>query len=501
MVKKQKVLLFIVCYNAEKFIQSVLRRIPTALFQSELYSVEILIIDDQSRDNTFDQAALFAEINADLKIKVLYNPVNQGYGGNQKIGYYYAIQNHFDAVVLLHGDGQYAPSLLPEMIAPIISGEADVVMGSRMVKKTDALKGGMPLYKWLGNQFLTTAQNFLLKSRLSEFHTGYRAYRVSALASIPFECNSNYYDFDSEILIQLLDNKYRFKDIAIPTFYGEEISYVNSVNYGLLILWATLLSRLVKLGIFYNPKFDYEKTNDYYSLKLGYPSSHQKALDLVSQGMTVLDVGSGPSEMVKELSNRGARPILVNLTVDDMAREFSYKTIEADINSLDFHCIDEKVDLVLLLDIIEHLRSPEAVLLNLREAVCFHRPQVIITTGNVAFLPLRLGLMLGFFNYGKKGILDLTHTRLFTFKSLRRSLQQSGYRIKKGYGIPVPFPLALGNTRLARLLVKLNSILISISKTLFAYQIMYVAEPLPTLDMLLSLAIQVGSLKEAAAKE
>lgn len=238
----KKVLIFIVCYNAEKSIESVLDRIPKDIWESKSFSTEILIIDDQSPDRTFHMAEEYRRRRPQWNLTVLYNPKNQGYGGNQKIGYWYAIKKGFDAVVLLHGDGQYAPEYLGQMIEPILGGEADVVFGSRMIHKLDALKGHMPMYKWIGNQILTFIQNRLMKSHLSEFHTGYRAYSVPALASVPFEHNSNYFDFDTDIIIQMLETQKRVKEIPVPTFYGDEISRVNGIKYGIRIIRSCLLS-------------------------------------------------------------------------------------------------------------------------------------------------------------------------------------------------------------------------------------------------------------------
>ena len=136
---------------------------------------------------------------------VLKNDLNQGYGGNQKIGYYYAIANHFDVVVLLHGDGQYAPEQLPILLKPFTRNQdkPDAVFGSRMLNRRQAIRGGMPYYKYVGNQVLTAAQNFLLGSNLSEFHTGYRLYSVEQLNKIPFDLNTNDFHFDTEIIVQL----------------------------------------------------------------------------------------------------------------------------------------------------------------------------------------------------------------------------------------------------------------------------------------------------------
>src|SRR3954468_7442677 len=145
----KNVLIFIVAYNAARTIEKVLSRIPASLHSS---AVEVLIIDDSSADNTFSHGLRFQNSRPPFKITVLRTPVNQGYGGNQKLGYRYAIDHGFDVVALVHGDGQYAPEKLPLLIEPLIKGEADAVFGSRMINKQDALKGGMPLYKWVGNQ-------------------------------------------------------------------------------------------------------------------------------------------------------------------------------------------------------------------------------------------------------------------------------------------------------------------------------------------------------------
>ena len=135
----KKVLIFIVAYNAETTIQSVLTRIPVEVLRS--FDYEILIVDDESHDRTFELANAFKQAHPEYKLTVLFNPLNQGYGGNQKIGYEYAIQNGFDAVALLHGDGQYAPEMLGTLIEPILAGEADAVFGSRMMQPRNALKG------------------------------------------------------------------------------------------------------------------------------------------------------------------------------------------------------------------------------------------------------------------------------------------------------------------------------------------------------------------------
>jgi glycosyltransferase involved in cell wall biosynthesis len=174
---KPRLLIFIVAYFAERTIEKVVRRIPAELLDT--YDVEVLIIDDGSKDTTFAKGVgIGRDAEIPFKVTVLYNPVNQGYGGNQKIGYHYASENDFDFVALLHGDGQYAPEVLGALTEPLRAGEADAVFGSRMLVRGNALKGGMPLYKFFGNRILTAVQNRLLGTKLSEFHSGYRVYSV-----------------------------------------------------------------------------------------------------------------------------------------------------------------------------------------------------------------------------------------------------------------------------------------------------------------------------------
>ena len=145
-----KVLIFVVAYEAEATLEKVLARIPPRVFEFE---TEVLVIDDSSRDRTFEVGLRSASRSAQ-RVTILYNSENQGYGGNQKLGYAYALRHNFDFVVLLHGDGQYAPECIPDLLQPLIDGRADAVLGSRMLPRGGALKGGMPLYKFLGNQIL-----------------------------------------------------------------------------------------------------------------------------------------------------------------------------------------------------------------------------------------------------------------------------------------------------------------------------------------------------------
>ena len=238
-----KIAILVVAYNAEDTLHLVLDRIPTEFAQR--VSV-VLVCDDASTDSTHSQALKYQQ-GSKLPLNIVRHAANLGYGGNQKFGYRWAIDNGVDIVVLLHGDGQYAPEELSRMVQPIVDNNADVVFGSRMIQRSKALKGGMPLYKFVGNIFLTSTQNLLTGVRLSEWHTGYRAYRVSSLQGVSFENNSNYFDFDTQIILQMIGSRQRITEIQIPTFYGDEISRVNTIKYGLQILGHTIRYALKRL--------------------------------------------------------------------------------------------------------------------------------------------------------------------------------------------------------------------------------------------------------------
>lgn len=488
---KSKVLIFILTYNARDHINALLDRIPEAYWADTQYATEILIIDDASTDDTVSLCTLYGQQRG-RHLRVLRNPVNQGYGGNQKIGYTYAAEYGFDFVVMLHGDGQYPPEYLDQMILPLAENSADAVFGSRMLNKGQALEGGMPGYKYLGNRILTGYQNQLLGTRLSEFHSGYRSYRVAALQRIPFRYNSNDFDFDTDIIIQAIDSGCRILEISIPTHYGDEICRVNGFKYAFQIARSTLLSRIQPWGIYYNPKFDYPSQDSHYQPKLEFDSSHLFGIDQVAAGSTVLDFGCGDGHIAKVLhEQKHCKVYGYDIRQSNQALSYCEQIYVTDLNHFDW-TLFKPADAILLLDIIEHLDRPEAFLTALRKASCWYAPDIVITTGNVSFLLVRLSLLVGQFNYGKRGILDLDHKRLFTFGSLTRLLGNQGYDIVKVEGIPVPVPLILGEGRLSSLLLQCNRLLMKVSKGLFAFQIAVVARPRLTLDQLLLQAEQEG---------
>jgi glycosyltransferase involved in cell wall biosynthesis len=481
---RPRLLVFVIAYYAEDTLKSVLERIPRTIFEE--YDCRILVVDDASEDRTSEIGRRYQQAHPEIRMTVLRNQYNQGYGGNQKVGYAFAIRERFDFVALLHGDAQYAPEELPALVRPLAAGQADAVFGSRMLTRGGALKGGMPLYKFVGNRTLTIIQNLLLRTRFSEFHSGYRVYSAAALKKIPFHLNSNQFHFDTEIIIQLLNAGQRILELPIPTYYGGEISRVNGIKYAKDVIVVTLQNVAHRSGILYQRRFDPATgdVNVHYDLKLGYPSSHQFALDAVPPGARVLDLGAGPGGFARELVRKGCTVTVVDRAFDVSARDPNVTCLRQDLDDEPAYRVCE-YDFLLLLDVIEHVKDPERLIERIRAQFDYSPPTLVLTTPNIAFVVQRVMLMLGQFNYGKAGILDRTHARLFTFRSFRRLLTDAGFRIREMRGVPAPFPKVLGAGALGRAAVAVNQLLIRVSKTLFSYQIFVVAEGTPSVDFVL----------------
>jgi glycosyltransferase involved in cell wall biosynthesis len=246
----------VVAYNAISTLAGTLDRIPPAVMEK---LDGVFVFDDHSSDNTYEAALEYKRVKALDKLSVFHNERNLRYGGNQKRGFRYAIDRGYDIVILLHGDGQYAPEVMADLIGPVDRGEADLTIGSRMMPGCRPLNGGMPLYKFVGNKVLTYCENALLGTRLAEFHSGYRAYNCHALATLPLDRCSDEWHFDSEIIIQLLTAGYRIAETPIPTYYGDEICRVNGLAYAYRCLEAAVKYRLHRSGLIHTEAFDLGK--------------------------------------------------------------------------------------------------------------------------------------------------------------------------------------------------------------------------------------------------
>lgn len=193
---------------------------------------EIILVDDASTDGTADLAR-------SLGLHTIVHPKNLGYGGNQKTCYQEALAAGADVVIMIHPDHQYDPTLVPEMVRPIVEGKCDAVFGSRMLKSGGAIAGGMPRWKFISNKILTALANMVIGTRLSEYHSGFRAYSRRVLEAVPFKLNSNSFVFDTEIIVQMRIGKFRVQEIPIPTKYFKDAStvgFIQGVRYGMSII-------------------------------------------------------------------------------------------------------------------------------------------------------------------------------------------------------------------------------------------------------------------------
>jgi len=221
----KKIVVVMPAYNAARTLERTYADIPKDLVD------EVILVDDASRDET-------VRVARRLGIKVFVHPLNRGYGGNQKTCYTQALNLGADIVVMLHPDYQYDPKRMPALVEPILRGEADLVLGSRLMDGK-AVEGGMPTYKYIANRFLTAAENMVLGLRLTEMHTGYRAYTRRLLTTIPFMNNSESFVFDTEVIVQTVAFGFRIAEIGVPAKYADDssnISFGNSVIYGLQTL-------------------------------------------------------------------------------------------------------------------------------------------------------------------------------------------------------------------------------------------------------------------------
>lgn len=464
--------ILVVAYNAESTLEKTLDRIPKD-FRSRI--AEVLILDDASHDETFTAGCRWSQVQGMPPTVVMRHTKNLGYGGNQKAGYALAAERGLDIVVLLHGDGQYAPELLPEMVAPIERGECEAVFGSRMMKPGSALGGGMPLYKWLGNRILTRLENGLLGSRLTEFHSGYRAYSVAALRELPIDRNTDAFDFDTQIIVQLINAGMRIKEIPIPTYYGDEICYVNGMRYAKDVLKDVFEYRLALKGFgtcAWIPK------PVEYAFKEGDGSSHSAILGLM-RGLPpgkVLDVGCSGGLFAERLQALGHAVTGVDFVEVDGVRERCSRFVLANLEAGLPPDVGVDYDYVVAGDVIEHLSRPEHVLRELREVL---RPggKVLLSVPNFGHWYSRLRVALGVFDYDRRGILDETHLRFFSRASLRRTVRSAGYDQLQVTSTGAPFWSVLGGGILARTLGGISRLLTRMRPTLFGYQYVAVLTP------------------------
>lgn len=245
MIHGKKVTVVLPAYNAASTLEKTYNEIPFDVVD------DVILVDDASTDDT-------AKVAKELNIPTFIHEQNLGYGGNQKTCYREALKRGADVVIMLHPDYQYEPKLIGAMASLVAIGQYDLVLASRIISG-ESLKGGMPLYKYISNRFLTLVENILLGKKISEYHTGYRAFSRRLLENLPMENNSDDFVFDNEFIAQTVYFGYSVGEVSCPTKYFPEASSINfrrSVKYGLGVLKTALMFRLKKWGVYHHPIFN-----------------------------------------------------------------------------------------------------------------------------------------------------------------------------------------------------------------------------------------------------
>lgn len=464
--------ILVVAYNAESTLEAVLDRIPAEVAGC----VEaVLVCDDASLDQTHEVALAYQRRSDRLPLHVVRHPVNLGYGGNQKAGYRLAHEMGLDIIVLLHGDGQYAPEVMMDIIRPLADGDADAVFGSRMIDRGAALKGGMPLYKYVGNKILTRYENAMAGLSLSEWHSGYRAYRTSALANLPLSTYSDGFDFDTQIILGLADVSARIVEVPIPTYYGDEICYVDGMKYARDLFAHSTRYRLRKMGFGASAA----TPNESYEYKSDPHSSHGLILRHLAQlsSTEVVDLGCSDGLLSMQIRSLGHKVIGVDLEEHAMVHGRVDKFIQANLDDGLPADLPLTLDHVVCADVLEHVRQPEQLLAQILPRLT-PGGAIVASVPNFGHWYPRLRTVFGMFDYDRRGILDRTHVRFYTRRSFERMARNAGCTVRRIGTTGLPFDVADrggtgGASRKLAPLALIDRLLVRVRPQLFGYQFIY----------------------------
>ncbi|MDA8148573.1 MAG: bifunctional glycosyltransferase/class I SAM-dependent methyltransferase [Actinomycetota bacterium] len=465
----------VVAYNAASTLAAVLDRLPPA-FRERV--TEVVVCDDASSDCTYTVGKDY-QAQTDLPLTVIRRPQNLGYGGNQKAGYRWAIDHGLDIVVLLHGDGQYAPEVIEDLVAPFEDASVDAVFGSRMMVPGSARLGGMPLYKFVGNRILSRFSNAATGLELTEWHSGYRAYRVEALRDIDFESNSDGFDFDTEIILQLHEAGKSIVEVPIPTYYGTEICHVNGLGYARDVAADVVRYRIHKMGF---GSGEMATGDQGYDLKMTSQSSHRKILDWVgsSPPKRILDLGCSNGRFGELLRLEGHTVIGVDTEKLEGVGDRLDGFVEADLNDGLPAEVGGGFDVVIGADVFEHLADPAALLAQLG-TVLAPRGVVVASVPNFAHWYPRIRVAMGRFDYDRRGIFDAGHLRFFTRTSFERMAKGAGMRVRRRASTGLPLEVAERGgpapSGLVRTVGALDRAGLTLAPNLFSYQLLFELEP------------------------
>lgn len=443
---------------------AVLRAVPAEL--RDLLATACVLAD----------AALLDAARGELAgLAVLALADRPGYGALQKAAVAHALRTGLDVLVVLPSGAPRAADALAALLAPLADDGVAAVVGSRLLP--GAPRAAMPLLRRMGNRIVSGVQARLLGSAITDFHSGCRAYRTAALARLPIRHNGEGPEFDTEVLIQLQWRGERVVEVPIPAHSGGRLRGFAAVRAAVQAIGSVLRARANRVYLVHHPKFDLD-TSDEYVFKEAPTSVHQAVLRRgFEPGSAVLELGAGHGRVASALHRAGLRVVAVDHRRP--AARFDFPYLEHDLDrgfaAPAREVLGGAADYVIALDVIEHLLHPEEGLAEVRRALG-PGGRLLASTGNVAFWPVRLMLLLGQFNYGRKGILDRTHTRLFTVRSFCRTIEGEGFRVRSVRGFGPPIEDMVGRSAPLRALDRAAAVLARIWPGLFAYQILVEAD-------------------------
>ncbi len=467
-VEKKRIGILTPTYAAATALASALGRLPADVRPD----IEELIVSDEH--GTSEPAGL-ADRRSDPPVTGVPHPRSVGYGGQQKDAYKLAIEHGLDIVVVVPGAGCRAPESLPAILAPLVTGEADVVFGSRTMSRSATRRSGLHTVRTVGNRGLTRFQNAALGMHLTDFRSGYLGISVSALKQIPFERNSDGYGFDMQMMIQFNDAGFHIAEVSVPDDGADATRRADWLRSAADALVEIVAYRLQKAGFGDGSRIT---LNEEYQLKPSEDSSHGRILEILGSRppSRILDLGCSGGLLAERLEGMGHHVIGVDVTEIVGVRDRASAFFKADLNEGIPAEVGSGFDVVLAADVIEHLVKPQALLHQVHDVVSPDGTAIFCVPNFAHWYP-RLRSAMGRFDYDQRGILDATHLRFFTRRSVRKLVEGQGFTVRGVEFVGLPLDaLAMGGAG-ARAIRAVDRLLVSLYPTLFGYQIIVEAAP------------------------
>jgi len=452
--------------------------------------VDIFMIYDKTEQSSSEAIEQIYKTFSDYPLHIYQTPYDRGYGGIQKLGYLYCLKNKYDMVIFFQANGHYPPEILDHMLETY-EDSYDAVFGSRLMLKENLHNGSMNLYRWIGNKTFVFINNKLLKSRISDFFSGCRAYRIDSLKKIPFDLNSDGFHFDTEIIIQALAMNWKIKEIPITLSSRKSNWSFPHIRVALQSLKTSLIYQLNYMGLFYSRNFDFGLFDtENYQFKKSSNSHHQYIVNHndFTAAKTCIELGANQGILSSHIALKVKQHTAVDISRPDKAGKS--KTSAIDLNTqFSTEIPVQNYDICIALDTIEHMDSPERFL---TETFQILKPggKLFISTANIGYIITRISLFFGLFHYGKRGILDRTHKRLFTVKTFIHLLTQFGFQVETTVGFPPPIVDLISKKPFFALLEKAHFKLSNLFPKLWAYNFLIIATKTDSIDEILNRTIK-----------